>query len=100
MLIIILCLLILFTYQDLKYYAISSWIGLPLIWVEGLNEDLSKLSTALPVYFLFLYFNRHEKYLGNGDIDIFFVQFLYLSLGQWLACIQLSCFLELFYHSF
>lgn len=92
MLIVIFCLLILFTYQDIRYYAISSWFGMPIIWMYGLNYDLNKLFLALPIYFSLLYLNRCEKYIGNGDIDIFFIQFLYLTFEQWLACIQLSCF--------
>ncbi|QIL51036.1 hypothetical protein G7084_06830 [Weissella coleopterorum] len=73
MLMIIFLYLLLFSYQDLKSYTISSKLIIPLIWFAGVHRELDQLWIGLPIYLILLHLNKSEKYIGNGDLDLFFI---------------------------
>lgn len=80
------------TVQDLKRCLIDSRLLLPA-FVLGVTHHDSHPLAAFLVYICALIINHHyhEKFLGNGDLDVIFVGALYLPADQLPLWLTISC---------
>ncbi|MCM0583301.1 prepilin peptidase [Weissella diestrammenae] len=87
--------LLFLSWQDWQTYQISSWLLMPIIWLASLSFKIMDMLLVLGIYILTLFVNKlSEKYIGSGDIDIMFTNFLVLNdPQQWLLWLTLSSLL-------
>lgn len=84
------------TVQDLKQHLIDSRLLVPA-FILGVTHHDSHSIVAFSICICALIINHHyhEKFIGNGDLDVIFVGALYLSPDQLPLWLTLSCGFQL-----